>query len=76
MAVGAAIQAGVLEGEVKDVLLLDVTPLSLGIETLGGVMTPAHRAQHHHPDAKKTEVFSTAADSQTSRGDPRPAGRA
>jgi molecular chaperone DnaK len=65
VAVGAAIQAGVLKGEVKDVLLLDVTPLSLGIETLGGVMTTLIPRNTTIP-TRKSEVFSTAADSQTS----------
>lgn len=65
VAVGAAIQGGVLTGEVKDVLLLDVTPLSLGIETLGGVMTRLIDANTTIP-TRKSEVFSTAADSQTS----------
>ncbi|MBI4431363.1 MAG: molecular chaperone DnaK [Candidatus Omnitrophica bacterium] len=64
VAVGAAIQAGVLAGDVKDVLLLDVTPLSLGIETLGGVMTRLIERNTTIP-TKKTEIFSTAADSQT-----------
>jgi len=64
VAVGAAVQAGVLTGEVKDVLLARRHPLSLGIETLGGVMTQAHREEHHHPD-KATQVFSTADDNQT-----------
>jgi len=65
VAVGAAIQGAVLTGEIKDVLLLDVTPLSLGIETLGGVMTKLIDANTTIP-TKKTEVFSTAADNQTS----------
>lgn len=64
VAVGAAIQGGVLTGEVKDVLLLDVTPLSLGIETLGGVMTRLIESNTTIP-TKKSEVFSTAGDSQT-----------
>jgi molecular chaperone DnaK len=65
VAVGAAIQGGVLKGEVKDLLLLDVTPLSLAIETLGGVATPMIPRNTTIP-TKKTETFSTAADSQTS----------
>ncbi|MBI2056140.1 MAG: molecular chaperone DnaK [Candidatus Sungbacteria bacterium] len=65
VAIGAAVQGGILQGEVKDVLLLDVTPLSLGIETLGGVMTKVIEKNTTVPTAK-SQVFSTAADNQTS----------
>ncbi|PIY95540.1 MAG: molecular chaperone DnaK [Candidatus Kerfeldbacteria bacterium CG_4_10_14_0_8_um_filter_42_10] len=65
VAVGAAVQAGILQGDVKDVLLLDVTPLTLGIETLGGVRTPLIEKNTTIPTAK-SQVFSTAADNQTS----------
>ena len=63
VSIGASIQGGVLKGEVKDVLLLDVTPLTLGIETMGGVFTPLIERKTTIP-AKKTEIFSTAADNQ------------
>jgi molecular chaperone DnaK len=65
VAIGAAIQAGVLKGDVKDVLLLDVTPLTLGVETLGGVMTPMIPRNTTIP-TRKTETYTTAADSQPS----------
>jgi len=65
VAMGAAIQAGIVAGEVKDIVLLDVTPLTLGVETLGGVTTPLIQRNTTIP-TRKSQIFSTAADSQTS----------
>jgi len=75
VAVGAAIQAGVLAGDVKDVLLLDVTPLTLGIETKGGVFTRLIERNTTIP-TRKAEIFSTAEDKPAVGRDPRPPGRA